>query len=77
MTTSKILLQSEIGNKKEPYKKVIAGKLLKVILVMTMLSYITLLSSCCMGYRAGQGRTGSGRANHGHPARYDYDDNHN
>jgi hypothetical protein len=51
MKTSKILLHSDKSNDEETPKKVRAGKLLKSILVIFMLSWIINLSSCTVFVR--------------------------
>jgi hypothetical protein len=46
MKTSKILLMADKSNNEETPKKVRAGQLLKSILVIFMLSWMILLTSC-------------------------------
>ncbi len=63
MKTSKILLQTDKSNHEETPKKLRADKLSKYILVIFMLSWITLLSSCIAFVPVGHDGHGSG---HGH-----------
>jgi hypothetical protein len=75
MKTSKILLQSDKSNNKETPIKVGAGKLLKSILVIFMLLWITLLSSCFVsGPR--HARPGNMNERHGHDQRHGNNERH-
>jgi len=60
MKTSKILLQSDDINKEETPKKVLAGKLL----VIFMLLWMTLLTSCIAFIPVGHGHGGHERHEH-------------
>jgi hypothetical protein len=71
MKMSKILLHSDKSNDEETPKKVRAGKLLKSILVIFMLSWITLMSSC-IAFVPVQGHEGHG-GHHGHGQQHGHD----
>ena len=75
MKTSKILLQADKSNNKETPIKAGAGKLLKSMLIIFMLSLITLLSSCLVP-GPGRGGPGGGHERHGHNERHGNNERH-
>ena len=72
MKTSKILLQADKSNNKETPIKVGTSKLLKSILIIFMLLWITLLSSCFVS-GPGHARHGNMNERHGHGERHGHD----
>jgi hypothetical protein len=75
MKTSKIFLPPDKSNNKETPIKAGAGRLLKSMLIIFMLSLITLLSSCLVP-GPGHGNRGSRNERHGQKERQGNNERH-
>ena len=76
MKMSKILLHSDISNNEKTSKNVRADKLLKYFLVVFMLSWMFLLSSCVLFIPIGHERHGGHGEYHGHNEHREHEEHH-
>ena len=77
MKTLKNTFQPDKSSNEECPKKLIAGLFFKPVFIIVLLSYITLMSSCFIGYHNPRHeRRGEVIDNSNHDNHHDHDDHH-